>query len=220
VQYLQYGSGILAADSLALGRVPVGARYQGQTLIDAWQPFRADSAVIYGRARGPREYAVTVQRLCSADAEAVGFMLTHEDTLPLQADFTYVDTVAGGAWIMADAVCSARIIGRQGSAVTVEYVFTGARFETEDVPDAPTDTDTVKAINQDLTMGTVSQAIAYDVPFGSSPRGLSPVLSAPDGGAMFGLQIRESSRTAAGFTVDFDNAVPAAGYKLTGVAVL
>lgn len=220
MQYLQYGSSILAADSLALGRVPVNARYQGATLIDAWQPFRADYAIVYGRGRGPREYAVTVQRFFTSDAAAVAFLLTHEDTLNVQDDLTYVDDVAGVAYTMADAVCAARITQRIGVCVFIDYTFTGSRFTSDDVPDAPTETDTVKAINQALTAATVEQAIAYDTAFASAPRGISLQLSAPDGGAIFGWQIRESSRTAAGFTVDFDAAVPASGYKLTGIAVL
>lgn len=200
--------------------MPVGARYQGATLVDAFQLFRGDYATIFGRGRGPREYAITVRRLFTTVAAAKAFFLTHEDTLPVQDDLTYVDDVVGVAYVMADAVCQARMVQHLGVLVVIEYTFTGARFVSDDVPGAPTDSDTVKAINQALTIGTVEQAIAFDVAFASAPRGITLQLSAPDGGAMFGWQIRESTRTAAGFTVDFDQGVPAAGYKLTGIAVL
>lgn len=219
-EYLQFGSSILANDSLAVGRVPFGASLDGQTLVDAFTPFRGDHATVFGRGRGPRVYAVTVQRLFSTTAAALQFMLTHEDVLPVQDDLTYVDDVAGIAYTMADAVAQARILERRGTVVFVAYTFTGSRFESDDVPDAPTDTDTVKAINQSLTAATASQAIAFDVPFASAPRAITLALSAPDGGTMFGFQIRESTRTAAGFTVDFDALVPASGYKLTGLALL
>jgi hypothetical protein len=219
-QYLQYGSSIIASDSLAVGRVPVGARYQGQTLLDAWQAFRADYSIVYGRGRGPREYSVTVQRFFSSEAAALQFFLTHEDTLPLQGDLTYVDSVAASALTMADAVCSVRMGQLVGTCVFCDYNFTGARFESDDVPSAPTDTDTVKAINEVLTASITSKAIAFDVPFAAAPRGIGLTISAPDAGATVEFQIRESSRTASGFTVDFAAAIPASGYKLTGFALL
>ena len=107
-----------------------------------------------------------------------------------------------------------------GLSVVVRYTLKGGTFYTEDVPTPDSSADLVKAINQALTSGTTSQAIVFDVAFATPPRALSLNLSAPDSGATFGFQVRESTRTAAGFTVDFDATVPASGYKLTGIALL
>lgn len=218
---IQSASYLFASESLAVGRVPSGLRLNGAPIVDVAQFFRADFATVYGRGFGPFELTVSVWRFFSTEAAALSFQLTHASTIPQTADLTVVDDAATIALTMAGAVCSARVGPRLGLAVLVEYTFIGARFLSDAVPESPEgDTDTVKAINQALTAATVEQAVAYDLPFAAAPRGISLQLSAPDAGVMFGWQIRESSRTAAGFTVDFDAAVPAAGYKLTGIAVL
>lgn len=217
---IQSASYLYASESLAVGRVPFGLRLNGSPVIDAAQLFRAAYATVYGRGLGPVELSFGVWRFFSTEAAALSFALTHPTSLVQTADLTLVDDAATVALTMAGAVIAAQIGQRLGLAVLVQYTVTGARFLSDDVPEAPTDSDTVKAFNQALTAATVEQAIVFDTPFASAPRGLTLQLSAPDAGTMFGWQIRESTRTASGFTVDFDNPVPAAGYKLTGIAVL
>jgi hypothetical protein len=215
-----YSSSLLCSSNPALRLGPVEPTFNGQPVIDAWQALGADFFTVYGRGDGPDEFSFGVWHKFSSEAEVIAFKFGHRQSLPVQADLTVTDDAETVAWTMADAVRSVRIAQVMGLSVLAAYTFTGSRFESDDVPGAPTDSDTVKAINQALTSGTVEQAIAFDTAFASAPRGITLQLSAPDGGAMFGWQIRESTRTAAGFTVDFDAAVPAAGYKLTGIAVL
>jgi hypothetical protein len=221
VSSITYSTTLLASSNLALRRVgPAGITCNGEPVTQIEQLFRADFATVFGRGDGPVTFGFAVEVDFDTEAELLAFLLTHRETLPVQAALTLVDVAATVAFVMADAVRRVAFSSVKGNSVLVEYSFTGARFASEAVPAAPTDTDTVKAIDHALTISTVSQAIVYALPFASSPRGIVLTLSAPDGGTMFGFQIRESTRSATGFTVDFDAAVPASGYKLTGLAVL
>jgi len=219
---ITYSSTTLASSNLALGRVgPSGLTFTGTPLVDVAQFFRAANATVYGRGDGPEECAFSVLvGPFASEADALNFAALHRSSLPLTGTLTIVDDLGVTAVQLANAVREVRVGQIIGVSVRLDYKFTGSVFTSTSVPVYPTDTDLVKAINQALTSGTTSQAIAYDVAFSSSPRGITLQLSAPDGGLMFGWQIRESSRTPAGFTVDFDAAVPATGYKLTGIALL
>ncbi|HEX2860690.1 MAG TPA: hypothetical protein VHN79_03580, partial [Lacunisphaera sp.] len=174
----------------------------------------------FGRGRGVREYGVTVQRFFSSLAAAVQFCLTHEDTLPVQADLTFVDSTAGIALTMANAVGQARIAQRLGVCVVIEYTFTGARFESDDVPDAPEDSESVKAATIALAENDESKVITFDVPFGATPRFVGVTVLAPSGELGFAAWVDDSTLDAAGFTVRLGAAVPAAGYKLSWSAIL
>ncbi len=220
MQYLLYGTALLAADSLVLGRVPAGAALDGETLIDAFTPFGADHAIVYGRGRGERTYSVTVTRLFSTPAAAKLWLLTHEDTLPLQADLTIADNIANWAVVMAGAVVQARIRAQIGAAVTVDYTFTGARFESDDVPEIPTDDSTVKTLVIDLDENDTEKAVVFATAFGAAPKFVRGEIAAPDSGEAVFAVVRESTRTAAGVTFDFTAAIPGAGYKLLVLAVL
>lgn len=193
--------------------------FNGQPILDVAQFINSDYATVYGRGDGPVEFTFSVTALFDSSAAALQFCALHREAIAVQGDLQIIDDDLGVTLLLADAVREVRFFPR-GAAVLVNYKFTGSHFTTTDEPDLSGDTDYVKAINQSLTSGTTSQAITYGAPFLSAPRGISLQLSAPDGGLMFGWQIRESSRTASGFTVDFDAAVPATGYKLTGIAAL
>lgn len=211
---------IASSDPALLRMGPSGMSVNGSPIVQVEQLFKADRATVYGRGDGPVEISFSVDVKFFTEAQVAAFIGTHRESLPVQSELVLTDDLETASLVMADAVRAVNFPRILGTSVTVEYKFTGSRFTSEDVPTFPTDTDYVKAINQALTNGAVEQAIAFDAAFVSAPRGISLQLSAPDGGAMFGWQIRESTRTAAGFTVDFDAAVPAVGYKLTGIAVL
>lgn len=218
---IQSPSYLFCSESLAGGRVGFGLRLNGAPVLDVAQLAGADFATVYGRGRGPFELTVSVWRFFSTEALALAFMLTHPSTVPLENDITVVDDDEAVALTMVGAVTSARPLQRLGVAVLVEYAFTGARFESDDVPDAPTDSDTVKAQVVNLIAGEVSKAVTFDTPFASAPRFVQGQLSIPDSGSAFGVVVRESTRAAAGVTFDFDAAVPATGtYKLLVFAAL
>jgi len=223
MQYLQYGSSILASDSLAVGRVPVGARYQGETFIDAWLPFRADYSTVYGKGRGPREYSVTVQRFFSTIAAAKAFALSHEDTLPVQDDLTWADDTAGVAYTMADAVCSARIVQQIGVSIIVEYTFTGGRFESDDVPGSLEETDTLKTYEYALAINDEAKAVVFTTPFATTPKFVRGEITGPastDAGVAIDAKPINSTRTAEGVTFEFTQKIPATGYSLLVLASL
>lgn len=219
-QYLQYAGSILGSTSLAVGRVHVGASLDGRTIIDAFLPFQAANSVVYERGAEPRIYTVTIRRFFATEGAALAFLLTHPDTLPRQGDLTIVDDVAAVAITMADAVAAVRMVEHVGTMVLAQYTFTGAKFESDDVPEAPTDTDTVKAQVVDLDADDVAKAVVFASPFASPPRFVRGEISVPDGGVAFHAVPRESTRLAAGVTFDFTAAVPASGYKLLVFAVL
>lgn len=216
-----YSNTHIASPLLAAGRVgPFDMSLNGQPVLDVFHYFGAANATVLEHGDGPVELEYSVTRLFSSEADMLLFVATHREALPRQADHIIIDDDEARALVLEDAVRSVTFSQLRGASCLVRYKFTGSRMVSDDVPDEPVDTDFVKAINQALTAASAEQAIVFDVPFASAPRGISLQLSAPDGGTMIGWQIRESTRTAAGFTVDFDNLVPAVGYKLTGIAVL
>lgn len=220
-EYLQFASTVLASDDLSVGRVPFGASLDGRTLIDSFVPIGADYATVYDRGAEPRVYSVQVWRLFSTEAAAVGFALTHVDTVPRQGDLTLVS--GSSAWTMADAVAQTRILERRGTAVLLAYTFTGSRFESDDVPESPDDSNTVKAQVVNLSSGDVSKAVTFDTPFASTPRFLLGEVTGPSSGAGgVGIKAFLSGDPAAdGCTFEFSQAIPATGtYKLRVFAVL
>ncbi len=218
---ITYSSTLLCSSDPAQRHGPVSPSFNGQPVIDVAQLFRADNATVYGRGDGPVEFGFSAWHKFASEAEVVLFCATHRETLPVQADLTVTDDEETVAAVMEDAVRTVRIAEVFGTSVLVQYGFTGSRFTSEEVPDAPTDTDTVKAYDIALTEGTIEQAVAYDTPFASNPRAIPlPSLCIPEGGSSFGMVIDQASRTAAGFTVKFENAVPAAGYRISGLVAL
>ena len=216
---ITYASTLLTRDGAELA---FGISVNGEQIIDEAGFFGAASRSYFGRGLYSTTLDFSVRRFFNTSREAEVFVLTHFAALPNTGDVQV--TCGSGTDLqvcrMVNAVISAVPVAFLGLSVVVRYTLKGGVFYTEDVPTPDSSADLVKAINQVLTSGTTSQAIAFDTAFATPPRALSLNLSAPDNGATFGFQVRESTRTAAGFTVDFDAAVPASGYKLTGIALL
>lgn len=217
-QYIQFASEIIASDQLAVGAVPFAARLDAQNLTDVWQLFRATNATVYARGRGPRVLTFQVTRIFSTYEDATDFFHRHPETLPLQGTLTLVDSGAALAWSMASAAAQVRMLQRSGVAVTCEYTFTGAKFASDSVPAAPTDTNTVKAGSVDLSASDTSKAVTFDVAFASKPRYFAAIITIPGGGTVTAVSLDESY-TSAGGTFRFAS-IPASGYKLRWVAFL
>lgn len=215
-----FSNTLLGTETLAAGRVLSGLSLNGTPILDVAQLFRGEFATVFGRGDGPESCTFTVRRFFASDAAALAFMATHRATLPVQAALALIDDDAGAAYVMADAVRAVQFPQRIGLCVVVEYTFTGSRFTSESVPGEPTESDTVKAYEIPLDADDESKAVAFDTAFASTPRFVRGEISLPDGGTGFHAYPRESTRTAAGVTFDFDLKVPGAGYKLLVFAAL
>jgi len=214
-----YSSTKLASSDPVNARVgPAGLTINGSQVNREADFYRAAARTFYPGYNRETRVAFRVAANYADWDSCVSAAALQFSQLPTQGDLLFVLTTAQLrlANAVIDSVVATQIVG---IGLGFEYAFRGGLFVSEGIS-APLGSDIMKTINQALTSGTFSQAITYPVAFASSPTGIVLQLSAPDGGTMFGWQIRESSRTAAGFTVDFDAAVPAPGYKLTGAAFL
>lgn len=78
----------------------------------------------------------------------------------------------------------------------------------------------VQAQVVDLAVDDEAKAVTYATAFAAAPRGVYATVLAPSGGYVITATVDESTRTAAGFTARLGAAIPAAGYKLSIIAVL
>lgn len=219
---IRFASTILATPSVAAGRIgPSGITLNGQPVADIWQAVGADYATVFGRGDGPVELGFSVTRLFSSEAAMLTFVGTHREALPNQDDLYWTDEAESVALLLEDALREVRFSALTARSVRVDYKFTGSRFVTDDVPEAPTDSDTVKAGIEDLSVDDATKAIAFPVAFASAPRFVDAKVVVPTAGDDgFDAWPVESSITAAGFTVKLGALVPAAGYKLRWMALL
>lgn len=78
----------------------------------------------------------------------------------------------------------------------------------------------VQAQVVDLAVDDEAKAITYATVFATAPRGVYATVLAPSGGYVLTTTVDESTRTTTGFTARFGASIPAAGYKLSIIAVL
>lgn len=217
-----YSNTLLSAEDLALGRVGFGATWNGQPILDVVTFFRSAQSTVYGRGDSPEEFTQRVWRFFNTEAAALSFCALHRSSLPVQADLVIVDDAETIALRLADAVRQVGIAQRVGTAVLVDYKFTGSGFTSEDVPEDTTTpiADRVKTGYITLTPGAESGSIAFDVAFGSKPK-IFLQLNPPTGGQMFPAHPVRDTITAAGCDYTLGAAVPASGtYELAWTAIL
>lgn len=206
-----FSTTVISSDNLAVGRAGFGSQWNGQPVVDVVQFFRAANAVVYGRADGPETFSLSVWAFFGSEADALTFCTGHRAALPLQADLVLIDHEETVALRLANAVRTVVINQRIGLAVLVQYSFTGARFLTEDVPDAPEDIDLVKYGTATPAAAAESIAIVFGTPFGSEPRFFVLTLE-PAAGQPAIAVLGYGSITAAGFTAILAAALPTTGY--------
>ena len=218
---ITYSDTLISSDDLTLGRVGSGSSWNGQPILDVVAFFRAAQSNVYGRHDGPEEFTQRVWRTFDTQAQVLTFCATHRATLPLQADLTIVDDDETAALVMADAVREVRISRVIGLAVLVDYKWTGSGFASGDVPgDIPTDDSAVKTGYVSLSASDESKDIAFDIPFGATPKFADAVICPPPGNGGFEAWPVEGTLTASGFTAGFAAAVPGSGYVLRWIAAL
>ncbi len=104
-----------------------------------------------------------------------------------------------------------------------EYIDIACTAIEQSNPDAGLPGADIFAVSQafevDLEVDSESVDVEYPLPFTASPSGLSVQLITPAGGSGFTVVVDQDSRTAAGFTVNLGALVPAAGYKLSIIAI-
>lgn len=217
---LYFSNTLLCSSSLAGGRVgPSGLQVNGRQANDPYVLALAETGSLSPGERF-RELAFRVATEFGTLEAAEIFAALHFEQLPKQAALTRTTDADAPLWQLPDAVLDSVSALQVGQSIFLEYRFTGGAFESEDIS-LPDESDLVKPKVITLSAGEVSKAVTYDSPFATPPRFVQAQLSVPDGGRVFGVVVRESTRSAEGVTFDFDAAVPAAGtYKLLVLAIL
>jgi hypothetical protein len=218
-----YSNTLLCSSNPAQRLGPVDPALNGQPVIDVWQAFGADYHTVYGRGDGPVEFSFGVHAKFSTEAEVVAFVTTHRETLPVQAELIITDDAETVAFAMANAVRRVAFSAIIGTSVLIQYQFTGSRFQTEDVPAAPTDVETVKTLEIALDPDDEEKEITFTTPFAATPKFIRGEICGPastDGGVAIEAKPINPTRSAEGCTFEFTQKIPAEGYSLLVFAAL
>jgi hypothetical protein len=202
-----------------------GFALNGQQVNEEAGFFRAAAESYFARGNRSTDFSFDVVRSFNTSVECEVFILTHLSDLSIQADLLCSCSGVGDAsaqdCVLSDAVLEAvQFRDNRGLSVIVQYKFRGGLFVNEDVPDPPDGEDKVKAATVSLAADDESKAVAFTIPFGSTPSGLSATILSPSGGYVISAVIDQSTVTASGFTARFGAAIPASGYFLSWIAVL
>lgn len=83
----------------------------------------------------------------------------------------------------------------------------------------PTNTDHMKSNTIDLAAGEENKTVNFATPFPSAPTHVGVTIQTPEDGELVSATVRAESISLTGFTVQFAAPIPAAGYKLSYLAV-